>query len=143
MQLTQFTDYSLRALIYIALRDNTLCTITEIAESYHISKNHMMKVVHRLSQLGVLKTIRGKNGGLQLNEKPENINIGDLVQKIEPNFYIVECFDQANGRCVISPVCRLKGILNEAKTSFINELQKYTLLDIIYNKSELTKVLLK
>lgn len=143
MQLTQFTDYSLRALIYIALRDGALCTITEIAESYHISKNHMMKVVHRLSQLGVLKTIRGKNGGLQLNEKPENINIGDLVQKIEPNFHIVECFDKANGRCVISPVCRLKGVLNEAKTSFINELQKYTLLDIISNKRELADALLK
>ncbi len=143
MQLTQFTDYSLRALIYIALRNDEVCTISEVADSYKISKNHLMKVIHRLSKLGVLKTIRGKKGGLQLNAKPEHINLGDLVQKIEPNFFIVECFDQANGKCVISPVCRLKHVLDEAKNSFIKVLAQYTLADVIKNRKQLSKILLK
>lgn len=140
MQLTQFTDYALRTLIYIALREGETCTISEIAESYNISKNHLMKVVHRLSQLEILKTIRGKGGGLQLNAKPEQLNLGALVQQLEPNFFIVECFDKTNGKCVIAPVCQLKHILYEATDSFIETLRKYTLKDMLQNKEQLNKI---
>lgn len=143
MQLTQFTDYSLRTLIYIAIRKDKTCTISEIAESYNISRNHLMKVVHRLSQLGVLKTLRGKGGGLLLNAPPEQLNLGELVQKLEPNFFIVECFDAANGKCVIAPVCQLKKILCEATNNFIQTLQKYTLKDVIHNQKELGEILLR
>jgi Rrf2 family nitric oxide-sensitive transcriptional repressor len=143
MQLTQFTDYSLRTLIYIAIRDGKTCTIAEIAEAYNISKNHLMKVVHRLSQLGILKTLRGKGGGIVLNFPPEQINLGDLIQKLEPNFFIVECFDIVNGKCVIAPVCQLKQALHEACNSFIETLQKYTLQDVITNKTQLSKILLE
>lgn len=143
MQLTQFTDYSLRTLIYVAIRGGKTCTIMEISESYNISKNHLMKVVHRLSQLGILKTLRGKGGGLLLNTDPIKLNLGDLVEKLEPNFFIVECFDAANGQCVINPVCQLKKVLYEAKSSFIQVLRKYTLQDVIKNKEELAQILLK
>ena len=142
MQLTQFTDYSLRALIYIAIRNGETCTISEIADSYNISKNHLMKVVHRLSQLGVLKTLRGKGGGLLLNTQPKQINLGDLIQKLEPNFFVVECFDAANGKCVIAPVCQLKKVLHEATNNFIQTLQKYTLQDVVKNKTDLAHILL-
>tara|TARA_R110002124_G_scaffold233381_1_gene398606 strand:- start:10092 stop:10541 length:450 start_codon:yes stop_codon:yes gene_type:complete len=143
MQLTQFTDYSLRALIYIALQDGKTCTIAEIALSYNISKNHLMKVVHQLSKHNILKTIRGKGGGLLLNTTPDLINLGNLVQKIEPNFFIVECFDKRNNKCVISPVCKLKKILCEAKKNFIQTLEQYTLRDIIQNNKELENILIK
>ena len=99
-----------------------------------------MKVVHRLSQLEILRTIRGKGGGLQLNAKPEQLNLGTLIQQLEPNFFIVECFDKANGKCVIAPVCQLKHILHEATDSFIQTLRKYTLEDVLQNKEQLTKI---
>jgi len=143
MQLTQFTDYSLRMLIYVAVRNGKTCTITEIAESYNISRNHLMKVTHRLSQLGILKTLRGKGGGLLLNADPEKLNLGELIVKLEPNFFIVECFDTTNGKCAIAPVCKLKHILHEATNNFIQTLQKYTLQDVIRNRTELTQILLK
>lgn len=143
MQLTQFTDYSLRTLIYVATRNGETCTITEIAESYNISRNHLMKVVHRLSQLGILKTLRGKGGGLLLNTDPKQLNLGELIEKLEPNFFMVECFDAKNGKCVIAPVCKLKHFLHEASNNFIQTLQKYTLHDVIKNKTELTQILLK
>jgi Rrf2 family nitric oxide-sensitive transcriptional repressor len=143
MQLTQFTDYSLRVLIYLAIRNGETCTIAEIAESYNISKNHLMKIVHRLSQLGILKTLRGKGGGILLNLRPEQLNLGELVQKLEPNFFIVECFDSTNGKCVIAPVCQLKQVLGEATNSFIQTLEKYTLKDIIANRKQLHQILLK
>lgn len=100
-----------------------------------------MKVAHRLSSLNILKTTRGKKGGLQLNIEPGSINLGELVQKLEPNFNIVECFDKATGKCVISPACRLKGVLFEAKDSFIQVLARYTLADVLQNRDELSQLL--
>lgn len=140
MQLTQFTDYALRALIYIAAKEK-VCTITEITQSYKISRNHLVKVIHRLGKLGYLNTIRGKNGGIFLNKLPEQINIGTLIQQIEPNFRLVECIDNPNGTCCIIPVCKLKKVLEQAKNEFIENLSSYTLADIIINRKELAQYL--
>jgi Rrf2 family nitric oxide-sensitive transcriptional repressor len=102
-----------------------------------------MKVAHRLSQLNILKTTRGKKGGLQLNIEPKLINLGELIQKTEPNFFLVECFDEENGKCVISPVCQLKQILHEANKNFIQTLEQYTLADVIQNRGQLSQILLQ
>lgn len=140
MQLTQFTDYSLRAIIYIAIKD-TPSTISEIASAYNISRNHVVKIIHKLGQLGYIKTIRGNKGGVTLNKNPKDINIGELVQLTEPNFNLVECLNKGNGTCCIIPVCKLKGVLETAKNNFLNLLSQYTLLDLIENKSELATYL--
>jgi len=142
MQLTQFTDYALRVLIYVALKQEETSTIIEIADTYGISKNHLVKVVHKLGQLDILKTIRGNKGGLQLNLQPNQINIRALVQQIEPHFFIVECLDKKNGKCIISPVCELKHVLSKAKNSFIDTLSAYTLADITKNSNQLKKILI-
>jgi Rrf2 family transcriptional regulator, nitric oxide-sensitive transcriptional repressor len=142
MQLTQFTDYALRVLIYVALKQESTSTITEIADSYGISKNHLVKVVNKLGQIDVLKTIRGNKGGIQLNIDPSQINIGKLVQQIEPHFFIVECLDRENGKCIISPVCELKHILDKAKNNFLATLSEYTLSDVVKNSAQLKKILI-
>ncbi len=49
MHITRYTDYSLRVLMYVALKGEEISTIGEIAESYDISKNHLMKVVQELN----------------------------------------------------------------------------------------------
>lgn len=141
MQLTQFTDYSLRTLIFIGLRGNTRCSVSDIAMSYNISRHHLVKVVNRLGQLGYIKTIRGHNGGVILSRQPSDINIGDVVQKVEPNFHIVECFDVASNCCLISPACRLKQLLYQAQKNFLDFLGEYTLADMLINKQELNNLL--
>lgn len=140
MQLTQFTDYSLRALIFIGLRENNHCSVSDIAKSYGISRNHLVKVVNHLSQLGYVQTIRGYNGGVKLSMRPSEINIGEVVQKVEPNFHIVECFDGVKNNCLISPACKLKHALYKAQRSFLDVLNEYTLADVLINKSELTEL---
>src|SRR5690625_5742833 len=74
MRITRYTDYSLRVLMYLANKGETLSTIAEIAASYDISRNHLMKVVQELNSKGYLIATRGKNGGLRLKGKPEDIN---------------------------------------------------------------------
>lgn len=50
MRLTSYTDYSLRLLMYVALRGDELATIQEIADAFGISKNHLMKVTYELGR---------------------------------------------------------------------------------------------
>ena len=136
MHLTQFTDYSIRTLIFLALA-NENSTIGDIAARYNISRNHLVKVVHSLSQLGYVYTTRGNQGGLQLAQVPETINLGEVVRQTEPNFHILECFNAETNHCVISPSCQLKSVLYKATEAFMDVLDQYTLADIIQNKSEL------
>jgi Rrf2 family nitric oxide-sensitive transcriptional repressor len=133
MHITRYTDYSLRVLIYVALKGQELCTIREIADSYDISKNHLMKVVQELNNKGYLSALRGKNGGLRLAGRPEDINIGRLVRDTEQDFVLVECFNRVQNApgCVIAPVCQLKRVLAEALEAFFAVLDQYTLADII------------
>lgn len=130
MNVTRFTDYSLRVLIYVALHQDQSVTIKEVADRYNISKNHLMKVVQELSAKGYLNATRGKNGGIKLSQAPELINVGKLVRMVEQNSTLVECFGSDN-KCVITPACQLKNIFAEAMESFFQCLEKYSLSDLI------------
>ncbi|HLV78118.1 MAG TPA: Rrf2 family transcriptional regulator [Marinobacter sp.] len=130
MHLTRYTDFSLRVLIYLAAEGDRLTTIQEIADSYEISKNHLMKVVHQLNKKGYIETVRGKKGGMRLRMAPKDISIGQLVRETEQDLDIVECFT-AQSTCKITPVCGLRQIFGEALTAFLEVLDKYTLADVI------------
>ena len=130
MHITRYTDYSLRVLIYLAVQGDRLATIQEIADSYDISKNHLMKVVHQLNKKGYIETIRGKKGGMRLHRSPSDISIGILVRETEQDLSIVECFSSKNA-CKITPVCGLKSMFGEALKAFLEVLDKYTLADVI------------
>ncbi|WP_201589355.1 Rrf2 family transcriptional regulator [Psychrobacter fozii] len=168
MRLTNYSDYALRSLIYLAVKPepHTLANISDIANSYDISKSHLTKVIHQLGQLGYIESVRGKNGGIRLARAPKEINLGVLIKQIEPDFDLVECFalpaskdkgsqskdlpvtfieektDKPIG-CVITPVCQLKSVFSEALRAFITVLERYTLADIINNEDELATLLFR
>ena len=131
MQLTQYTDYSLRVLIYLAKNPEGLTTVSEIAEYHGISRNHLVKVIHNLSIRGFILTTRGRNGGMRLSRPPSKIILGDVIRKTEPNFDIAECFNTANNCCVITSNCGLKSMFSEARMVFIKTMDKYTLADAV------------
>jgi Rrf2 family nitric oxide-sensitive transcriptional repressor len=128
--------------MYLAVRPSSLSTMQEIADSYSISRNHLMKVVHQLNRRGYVKTVRGKNGGLSLNMAPNEINIGVLVRETEHDLQLVECFESAKN-CVISPVCGLKSLFSEALDAFLASLDKHTLEDLLpeHHKPQLVRLL--
>ena len=133
MHITRYTDYSLRVLIYLAVQGDELATIQQIADSYEISKNHLMKVVHQLNKNGYIETVRGKKGGMRLQMAPEDINVGILVRETEQDLSVVECFSSRNA-CRITPVCGLKSMFGEALAAFLEVLDRYTLADIIHDQ---------
>lgn len=143
MQLTKYSDYGLRVLMYVSLKTDGLSTIREISEAYNISENHLMKLIHHLGKLGYIHTVRGKNGGIELARNPDSINIGNLILETETNLNIVECFDPQQNTCPIMGYCRLEIILSEALEAFIQILKKYTLQDLIERPNNLTRKLLR
>ncbi len=130
MHITRYTDYSLRVLIYLAINKDQITTISTIAESYAISKNHLMKIVQQLNLKGYLIATRGKNGGLKLNRAASEINIGALVREFEDGNKLVECFGSDN-QCVITPSCQLKQIFAKAQENFFITLDDYCLADLV------------
>ena len=135
MRLTNFSDYSMRVLMYAATRSDRLITIEETAEVYGISRAHLMKVVNQLTRAGFLKATRGRTGGLALARRPDKIRLSDVIRATEPDFALVECFTPENN-CLITPRCRLKGILKEALSAFVDTLDSYTLADLILSPKD-------
>lgn len=139
MQLTRFSDYSLRALIYLGLNRHRRCTIKEIAEAYGISENHLMKLVHHLGQRGFVATTRGKNGGLELARPASEINLGEVFRATEGNFHLVECFADTNS-CPIAGPCVLSRVLDEALQAFLEVLDRHTLKDLLTPTDALNRI---
>jgi Rrf2 family nitric oxide-sensitive transcriptional repressor len=139
MRLTAYTDYTLRTLIYLAMHRDSLVTIGDIADLHAISKNHLMKVVHQLGLLGLVETVRGRNGGMRLGRDPADINIGEVVRSSETDFYMAECFDAASNSCALAPACALKGVLGAATAAYLAVLDAVTLADLVTPKGKLAK----
>ena len=133
MRLTDYTDYSLRVLLYLAVRGGGLSTIQDISDAYGISKNHLMKVVQQLGELGWVETVRGRNGGLRLAEQTIALTVGEIVRATESDFALVGCFPDQHGErrgCVITAQCRLRGALEAARNAFLTELDRHTIGEV-------------
>ena len=130
MRLTDYTDYTLRVLMFCALHPERSVTIAELAASHAVSKNHLMKIVNDLARQGLLQTTRGRGGGLRLLKPADEIRIGDVVRQTETDFRLVECFDRTNDTCTLTPNCQLKGVFGKALESYLAELDKVTLADV-------------
>lgn len=131
MRLTSYTDYALRVLLYAGAAGH-LVTISNISDSFGISKEHLRKVVHSLAQLGYLATTQGRNGGIILAKPAEQINIRDIVLLFETT-PLVECFNNDTNTCQINGMCGLKHVLAKAQKSFLDTLGAYYLSDLIKN----------
>jgi len=140
MHLTAFSDYTLRTLMYLALRPDALCTIDEIAVAYGISTHHLTKVVHQAAIAGDITTVRGQRGGMRLARPPAAINIGTVVRRTEPDLDIVPCFGSGSA-CMIQPACLLQGVLGDALAAFLAVLDRTTLADLIRHRRRLSELL--
>ncbi|MEY4199371.1 MAG: HTH-type transcriptional repressor NsrR [Verrucomicrobiota bacterium] len=130
MKLSLFSDYSLRILMFAAIKGESF-RVDEVTAAYGISRNHVAKVIHTLAQLGYLETRRGRGGGIQLARPAGEIHIGKLVRQTEDQPVIVECFDPATNTCPISGSCLLKGVLAQAVNAFYATLDRHTLQELV------------
>lgn len=141
MRLTLHTDYALRMLMQLAVAGDRLVTVAEVADRHEISKNHLMKVAQTLSNLGMVHSVRGRGGGLQLGRPAKSIPLGAVARALEQGSALVACFPNGNGACRIVPSCRLKGILAEAQEAFFSVLDRYSVDDLVKRNPDLHLIL--
>jgi len=121
-----------------SLPNDQMTNISQVTDVYGVSRNHMVKIINQLSRAGLVTAVRGKNGGIKLGKPAETIRIGDVVRELEP-LTLVNC---AGDFCHITPACRLKQVLHTAVEHFLDELNEYTLADMVRDNSPLYKLLL-
>lgn len=141
MQLTAYTDYTLRTLMGLGAVAPDKLTVGQLSQAYGISVHHLLKVVTGLAALGYVETLRGKAGGARLAQAPEEICIGTVVRQVEPEFGVVPCLRAREAPCVIAPACRLKHLLAGATEQFLAELDRFTLADLLEPRRKLQKLL--
>lgn len=141
MYVTKNTDYAFRTLMLLAIQPpGDLLSIEEISTSLKVSRTHLMKVVNKLSTLEVVETVRGRRGGVRLWADHTDINLGAVFRQLEEIDQIINCDD---GPCVFRGVCKLNNIFYDAAESFMQELDKYTLADLVERKPPLRKAILR
>ena len=138
MKITRHTDLSLRLLMYLALQPGETVSVAEVSRSFRVSRNHLGKIVSELAELGYVRTMRGKGGGMRLVDEPATIRLGDLVSRMEPSS---ELFDCHNPRCPITDNCEFKRALDVASESFLAALNRFTVADMTRNEARLTTLL--
>jgi Rrf2 family nitric oxide-sensitive transcriptional repressor len=131
MRMAEYTDYTLRVLMYCAANTERLVTIADMAEIHALSRSHLMKIVNDLARQGLLETTRGRHGGVRLLKPADQIRIGDVVRATETDFRLVECFDASTNACSLTPTCRMKHLLDAALASYFRELDGATLADLV------------
>ena len=142
MQLTLFTDYALRMLMYLGLsEEDRPVPIQEVSEGCQVSHHYMLKVANELTHLGLIRATRGRGGGVRLAVKPSELSVGDLVRQTEPDRGVLDCVADDDVDCPLLPSCRLRGVLGEAEEEFYRVLDRYTLADIIKRKRRLSPLL--
>jgi Rrf2 family nitric oxide-sensitive transcriptional repressor len=133
MRITAFTDYSLRTLMFVAQAPEGHTTVADAARGLAVSENHLVKVVHALGALGMLRNLRGRGGGISLAASPASINVGRVV-RLSETLNIAECFDAESNTCALAGRCRLEGVFHEALDAFLEVLDRYTLEDLMKSK---------
>ena len=134
MQLTKHTDIALRVLMHLATFPDSLGTARDIADRYNVSRNHVVKVVHRLAGLGYLRSVQGRGGGVTLALPPGDIVVGQVVRDVEATLDVIDC---AKNDCPLTSGCLLKGALNQAMRAFLATLDDYTLADLVRNRDRI------
>lgn len=141
MRLNRFSDNAMRCLMVLGLHREEFLPVNSIAVQMHMSHEHLVKVIRKLSELGYVETQRGRHGGVRLYKSPTDIRLGELIRSTEGSLALVECFEGAGNTCPVTSACRLAPMLDEALQSFFAVLDRYTLADALSNGAELVPLL--
>lgn len=132
MKHTQHADFALRVLMFLRVAPGRRGSIAEIAAAHRISRNHLDKVVQRMSAAGLVETSRGRGGGVRLERQPGSITVGDVIRAMEDDFAVVECLGPAR-YCRVAGVCGARSVFAKALDSYFAVLDLATLDDIAAN----------
>ena len=133
MRLTRQSNYAIRTLVYCAVNEPGLSRVADIARAYAISELFLFKLIKPLVENGLLRTVRGRKGGIALGKPADQITLLETIRLTEENFALAECFEEG-ADCPLIGECDLNGALREALGAFFTVLESYTIADLAQKK---------
>lgn len=126
MRLSRFSDYALRACLYLGAHEGRVAPISEIVRAHDLSQSNLMKVVNMLVEGGILRSVRGRSGGVTLARPASQIRMGEIVRLMEGDAAMVDC-----STCLLRGNCGLVRALKEAKNAFYASLDRHDLAEAL------------
>jgi Rrf2 family transcriptional regulator, iron-responsive regulator len=130
MKLTRQSNYAVRALIYCAVNEPGLSRVADIAKAHAISELFLFKLIKPLVENGLIKTVRGRHGGIKLGRPAADITLLDVIRLTEENFAMAECFEGGDIACPLVDNCDVNAALREALGAFFEVLDSRTIADL-------------
>jgi len=141
MRLTTRSNLAMRTLMYCAANPGKTVRKQDVAAACNASENHLAQVIHQLARLGILATVRGRSGGLRLAHTPEEISIGRVIRLLENSVPFTQCMAADADNCPLRDCCRLKCVFADALEAFYATLDRVTLRDLVFDNTNLIKLL--
>jgi Rrf2 family nitric oxide-sensitive transcriptional repressor len=116
-----------------AIERGAWATTPAVARAFGISLHHLQKAVQGLVRGGYIEALQGRGGGVRLAKDPASMRLGTIVAELEGSGCLVDC---RRGPCPLAGRCLLKSALDEAERSFIRELDRFTLADVVANQTK-------
>jgi Rrf2 family protein len=133
MKLSTKGQYGLRALLDMAIYQNEgPVTLNNIAERQDISEGYLEQLMMPLKRAGIVKSIRGAQGGYLLTKDPKNVTVGEIIRVLEGPIAPVACVDEENPEeCARSSFCATRIVWAKVRDSISEVLDSFTLEDLI------------
>ncbi|NTU43709.1 MAG: Rrf2 family transcriptional regulator [Nitrospirales bacterium] len=122
MQITRETDYAVRCVTYLVLKQGEVVMVDEIANENAIPKSFLSKILQKLVRSGIVKSFRGVKGGFQLAREPQEITLLDVVEATEGPISVNICTHDES-RCCRSDFCTVHPVWVEIKKSLEDRLK--------------------
>ena len=138
MLVTRETDYAVRTVLYLARDGSRLASVTEIAQSMHIPKSFLAKLLQRLVRSNILTSMRGVNGGFQLAQKPSDITLLSIMEAVQGPAGINVCAIDSK-RCKLSSSCSVHPVWVEIRKEVERRLKRATIANLLADRTYLKK----
>ena len=130
MQMTRSGEYGLKGVVFLARQaPKTFSLVSEISREQRIPEKFLAKIFQRLSKVGLLRSIRGSNGGFSLGRPAKEITMRAVIEAIEGPIAFNRCLVR-KGECEEEMGCPLHEVLEEAQGRFLEVLDRTTMEDL-------------
>ena len=128
------TDYGLRMMVALAKNSENgeLISATKLVNDGNISYEVGRKLLQKLRDTQLVKSVMGSNGGFKLNRKPSNISLMEIINVLQGEICLNKCLAYSHA-CEFESQCQINTKLAHLQKILNNHLENITLEEILPN----------
>lgn len=130
MRLSKLTDYAVVMMVQMAQSPGRVFSAAQIAEETGVPAPTVAKLLKELARGGLMKSIRGVNGGYVIERAPDGISVAEVVEALEGPIALTACVDGADDNCTVESLCGMRGNWNKVNSAIRTALEGVTLADM-------------